>query len=425
VVTVSVLVPALNEAQTISRALDSILAQRGVEVEVLVADGGSVDETTSIVAERELVDPRVRLLNNSRTSIPSGLNLALAHSTAEFVARVDGHSEITPDYLARGVEWLLTDSTLAGVGGHRIGVATTSVGRAVALVQSSRFGIGNSIYHYADKAQLTDHATFGVYRAAAVRQIGGWDETLLVNEDVDFDYRLIRAGYSIGYDPSMVVRWRVRETIPGLFRQYRRYGRGKAGMVRKNGPSAVRARHLAPPLAVVAGLGIGLMTFVQPVSLIALMPYFSLIAVASWLSWRGRQTRVPTSRLALPAAFIAVHTAWGLGFLEGLLLKLRPAIASGEAAVRRPTSDAGLLEPGPRHLAAPDVGAAGHDAGGQSKVEPRLRRVAAQALHHGPNHSSGGEEQAHQHPADGRMVTKHVVGKRRAADPQHLRRRRS
>jgi glycosyltransferase involved in cell wall biosynthesis len=51
VVTVSVLVPVLNEAKTIRRALDSILAQRGVEIELLVADGGSVDETADIVAE--------------------------------------------------------------------------------------------------------------------------------------------------------------------------------------------------------------------------------------------------------------------------------------------------------------------------------------------------------------------------------------
>jgi glycosyltransferase involved in cell wall biosynthesis len=421
--TVSVLMPVLNEAQTIGRALDSILAQRGVQVEVLVADGGSVDETTAIVARRSADDPRVQLLHNPRTSIPSGLNRALAQSSARFIARVDGHSEVTPDYLSRGVEWLRRDPSLAGVGGHRIGVGTTAVGRAVALVQSSRFGIGNSIYHYADRAQLTDHATFGVYRADAVRQVGGWDEDLLVNEDVDFDHRLIQAGYSIGYDPSMEVRWRVRETIPALFRQYRRYGRGKAGMVRKNGRSAVRARHLAPPLAVLAGLGIGLMTFIEPVSLIALLPYLSLVSVASWLTWRQRPGGHPVSRLALPAGFITVHTGWGLGFLEGFLLRLRPALASGEAAVR--VSDAGLLEAAPRHLPAPDVSATGHDTRGQGEVQSGLRYVPPNALNHGANHATHREEQSHQRPADGRVVAKHVVGERRAADTQHLRRRRS
>ena len=417
-VLVSVLIPVLNEAQTIGRALESILAQRGVQVEVIVADGGSVDETAAIVAERAAADPRVRLVHNPRTSIPSGLNLALARSTAPFVARVDGHSEVTPDYLSRGVEWLLRNPVVAGVGGHRIGVATTAVGRAVALVQSSRFGIGNSIYHYADRAQLTDHATFGVYRADAVREVGGWDEGLPVNEDVDFDHRLIQAGYSIGYDPAMEVRWRVRESIPALFRQYRRYGRGKAGMVRKNGRSAVRARHLAPPMAVLAGMVIGVMTVVQPVSLVALVPYLSLVSVASWLTWRRRPSGSPISRLGLPAGFISVHIGWGLGFLEGFLLRLRPALASGETAVR--PSDPGLLEAAPRHLPTSDVGPTGHHPGGQGEVEPRLRHVPANALDRRPDDAAGGEQQPHHRPAHGRVVTQHVVRERRAADPQHL-----
>ena len=194
---------------------------------------------------------------------------------------------------------------------------------------SSRFGVGNSINHYATEYQLTDHASFGVYRRAAAIEVGGWDETLPVNEDVDFDHRLALAGHRIAYDPEMVIHWHVRETVGALFRQYRRYGRGKAAMVRKNGREAVRLRHLAPPALV----GLTSLTFlvspVWPASLVFLGLYLAGAVVIGAVTWRGLDDRRNTSLIAMPGAFVATHFGWGLGFLEGLLLGRTPAVASG------------------------------------------------------------------------------------------------
>jgi cellulose synthase/poly-beta-1,6-N-acetylglucosamine synthase-like glycosyltransferase len=333
----SVFMPVLNEEASVLAAVDSVLAQAapGLELEVLVADGCSADATAALVAERAAADPRVRLLANPAVTIPAALNVCLAAATGDHVARIDGHSEISPGYFAAALAWLAADPGLAGVGGHRTGTASTPVGRAVCLVLSSRFGVGNSIYHYATQRQETDHATFGVYRAEAVREVGGWDEDLPVNEDVDFDHRLLERGWRLGYEPAMVVRWQVRETLGGLFGQYRRYGRGKAAMVRKNGRSAVRLRHLAPPAAVGGSAAVLVAGAVgRPWFLLALTPYAGLVAVASVLAYRKRDAGVATSWPALPAAFVTTHAAWGLGFLEGLLLRRAPARASGRSDVR-------------------------------------------------------------------------------------------
>ena len=330
---ISVLVPVLNEERRIASTIASILAQPGADLEVLVADGRSVDETAAVVARIAAIDSRVRLLDNPDLSIPAGLNLCLQHSRGEFVARVDGHSELSADYFRRALTALSESPAMAAVGGHRVGVGRTPVGRAIALVHSSRFAVGNSIYHYADRAQLTDHATFGVYRTDAVRRIGGWDEQLTVNEDVDFDHRLIAAGWTIGYEPAMRVRWDVRERMGDLFAQYRRYGRGKAGMVRKNGPPAVRLRHLVPPVAVGGGVGLLVGGIVKRWLLAGFLPYLASVFVASTVAWRRRAAMDRTSAPALPAAFLVIHVGWGLGFVEGLLGR-KPARASGSGAVR-------------------------------------------------------------------------------------------
>ena len=328
---VSVLMPVLNEEPSVAAAITSVLSQADVDVEVLVIDGHSADQTAEVVSRLAERDPRVTLLTNDRVTIPAGLNVGLAQATGQFVARVDGHSTITPDYLSRAVRALTANPRMAGIGGKRLGVSESPVGRAVALALSSRFGVGNSINHYATEAQLTDHASFGVYRTEVAKKVNGWDESLPVNEDVDFDHRIGRLGHVIGFDPEMKIWWQVRDSVPALFLQYRRYGRGKAAMVRKNGRGAFRLRHAAPPVAVVGGSALLLASLRYPRLLTAFVPYLAAVAAASVAVWRDRPAQEPTSAAALPFAFLAMHAGWGLGFLEGLLLARPPALASGSS----------------------------------------------------------------------------------------------
>jgi succinoglycan biosynthesis protein ExoA len=333
---VSVLMPVLNEERSVAAAVESVLAQARCTPEVLVVDGRSADRTRERVDALTQTDPRVRLLDNPAVIIPAALNVALRASRTEFVARVDGHAAVSGDYIARALDRLAADPSLGGVGGRRRGVARTKVGRAVAAVMSSRFGVGNSINHYATEFQITDHASFGVYRTAAARAVGGWDESLPVNEDVDFDHRLQLAGYRIAYDPEMVIDWHVRESVAGLFRQYRRYGRGKAAMVRKNGRCAVRTRHLAPPALVLVTVLALLLAPLWPATLTILGLYLTGVVAVSLATWLREPDRRSISLPALPGAFAAAHFGWGLGFLEGLILGRIPAVASGSTRTSAP-----------------------------------------------------------------------------------------
>ena len=334
---VSVLMPALNEEKTIAGTIERVLQQQDVEVELLVVHGQSVDRTGEILDGIAARDPRVRVIPNPRNLIPIALNLGLDAARHEFVARIDAHSEVSPDYLSRGVAWLRRDDRLASVGGRRKGVAFTPVGRAIALTLSSPAAIGDSINHFATEPQLTDHASWGVTRAAAARAIGGWDESLLVNEDVDFDHRLIQAGHLIGFDPAMVIGWHVQETLPRLFRQYRRYGRGKGQMIRKNGAGAIRLRHLVPPGFVAAGGLLLVAGLARPAVWLLLAPYGALVALASVKAWRTRDRSAETSAAVLPASFAAVHTGWGLGMLEALAFNRQPYLASGNSQLKTAT----------------------------------------------------------------------------------------
>lgn len=314
---VSVLMPVHNEAASVAGAVSSVLQQTHQDLEVLVVDGRSSDDTRAIV--EAIADPRVRLLDNPGISIPCGLNVGLRGACGEFVARVDAHARVNPEYIALALGHLAQDPDLAAVGGRRHTEATTPVGRAIGLALSSPFGVGDSINHYATRAQRTDHASFGVYRTDVARNVGGWDEGLPANEDVDFDFRILDEGFGILYEPAMEIHWQVRETLPDLAHQYRRYGRGKGAMVRKNGPSAVRLRHLAPP-ALVVDLGLaGIATLIgRPrIALGLTAPYAAVLAYATARTRRAAHS-ADASVMAFPAALATMHLSWGRGFLEGL-----------------------------------------------------------------------------------------------------------
>jgi succinoglycan biosynthesis protein ExoA len=286
---VSVVMPVRNEERSVAGAITSVLRQSETDLELLVVDGGSTDATLREVEQIAAVEPRVRVLHNPQRTIPHALNVGLASARGRYLARVDAHAAVNDTYLERGVAALDADPAVAAVGGRRIGVAATPSGVAAATALSSRFGVGDSINHYSLVAQDTDHASFGVFRVDVLRSVGGWDVNLPVNEDVDIDHRILAAGHRIRFDPQMCIYWHVRESLPALGRQYRRYGRGKAAMVHKNGRGAIRIRHLAPPTLVLGLTGAALATAggLWPVGLLVAVPYAVAVAGATAATLRS------------------------------------------------------------------------------------------------------------------------------------------
>jgi succinoglycan biosynthesis protein ExoA len=307
-----VVVPARNEERSIAACLDSILAQDERDLQVLVVDGASTDRTAGIVLDYIERDPRVELLYNPQRIIPIALNIALAAARGTYLVRVDAHARIPPTYVSRALKHLRT-ARWGGVGGRKDGMGGGPAGRAVAAAMASRFGVGNSTYHYGEHARPVEHIPFGAYPVALARELGGWDESLRVNQDFEFDYRVRQAGHELLFDPELVIHWENRQSVGDLFRQYRRYGRGKLKVVLKH-PRSLRARHLAAP-GLVTTLGVAAAIAARrPVAASAMvLPYVVGLGIASS---RTVGNVDPPARPYVAPAFLAMHTGWGLGFLE-------------------------------------------------------------------------------------------------------------
>src|SRR5262245_27179584 len=107
---VSIVMPALNEAHYISRAVASIVP-RSVHFpcEVIVVDGGSQDATCEIIKEMAATDPRIRLLKNKRRIQAAGVNLGARRAApgARYLLRADCHAQYPEGFVEQCVRTLI------------------------------------------------------------------------------------------------------------------------------------------------------------------------------------------------------------------------------------------------------------------------------------------------------------------------------
>ena len=104
---VSVMIPAYNYARYLRECVDSALSQRDVDVEVIVVDDGSTDDTPRVAAALAAADVRVVVVRNepNRGHIPS-VNIGFARCSGEYIVKLDADDVLAPGALARATALL-------------------------------------------------------------------------------------------------------------------------------------------------------------------------------------------------------------------------------------------------------------------------------------------------------------------------------
>jgi GT2 family glycosyltransferase len=110
-------------------------------------------------------------------------------------------------------------------------------------------GVGDAQYRRATTATEADTVAFGSFRRSLVDKIGYFDETLLVNEDYEFNARIRASGGRIWIDPSIRAVYFSRPNLKLLARQYFSYGYWKFRMLQRY-PGTLRWRQALPPVFV-------------------------------------------------------------------------------------------------------------------------------------------------------------------------------
>jgi glycosyltransferase involved in cell wall biosynthesis len=225
-----VAIPVLNEESYIGGVLDSFLngTWERDNLEILVADGGSTDRTTTIVKEYASRFPQIRLMSNPKKLQVYALNLMLTEAKGDLFLRADAHSLYASDYVEQCVRSLQRTGAL-NVGGAQRFVAHSRIQAAIALATWTWLGTGGASYKKQGFSGFADTVYLGCYVTDALRAIGGFNELLWTNEDAEVNARL-RAyrEKAVFIDARIRVSYFPRTSIGALIRQYFRYGKGRA-----------------------------------------------------------------------------------------------------------------------------------------------------------------------------------------------------
>jgi len=317
-------VPCFNEQRTIRSLLDSVYHQSypREKLEVIVADGLSTDQTRQEIEgfKKDNKDLEIRVIDNPKRSIPSGLNQALAAADGEYIVRLDAHSIPATDYITRSVTALKSGlgDNVGGLWEIKPG-SDTWQGRSIARAAAHPLGAGDARYRVGGKAQEVDTVPFGAFQLSLINRIGNFDETLLTNEDYEFNYRIRQAGGKIWFDPDIKSVYIARQNLEELARQYWRYGYWKVRML-KRFPESFRWRQLAGlfviSIPVLALLGIWL-NWARWLLLFEVAAYLlALLLVGLQLAARYRDVSL---LWGVPLAIATMHFSWGTAFIWSMI----------------------------------------------------------------------------------------------------------
>lgn len=212
---VSVIMPARNAAPFIDTALGSVRAQSLTELEILVIDDGSTDQTRAIAQRHAAEDGRVRILNGSGRGPAAARNLGLAEARGEWAAVVDADDIVLADRFDR----------LLGAAGEAQIVADNLTAFYDDGATPDHPWLEGARWEQPQRLDLTTFLSSGcdggaraelgylkpMFRLDWLRRHDlGYDETLTIGEDFDFVARGLALGGIYVFLPEAGYRYRRR-----------------------------------------------------------------------------------------------------------------------------------------------------------------------------------------------------------------------
>ncbi len=148
---------------------------------------------------------------NPTGQIATAMNAAVKTARHEIITRIDAHSMLPDGYLRTAVRTLM-ETGAADVGGWMAAEGITPFQRAVAWAMTSPFGMGRRPTTPAARPGRPTPSTSASTGGTEIEQVGGYDETMLIAEDWELNYRIRAAGGLIWFTPDLKVTYRPRAT---------------------------------------------------------------------------------------------------------------------------------------------------------------------------------------------------------------------
>ncbi|MFM9827301.1 MAG: glycosyltransferase [Sphingomonas sp.] len=222
--TVTVIIPAYNEARVIEDSVRRVLASDYPDIKLIVADDGSKDDTSAIVRRAFGDDPRVTLLTLVNSGKAAALNRALRESTGDIIIALDADTQFEPETIARLARWFIDPEIGAVAGNAKVGNRVNLITRWQAVEYVTAQNLERRALARFDAMTVVPGAV-GAWRRAALDEVGGYPEDTLA-EDQDLTIAIQRAGWRVDYDTDAVAWTEAPQTFRALAKQRYRWAFG-------------------------------------------------------------------------------------------------------------------------------------------------------------------------------------------------------
>ena len=325
---VSVVMPVRNGSRFLGEAVASVLAQTEGDLELVVVDDGSTDETPELLAAAARRDSRVRVVTTPPRGLTDALNEACAQARAPLLARMDADDVCLPDRLERQLRTLDARPDAALVAGGV--VVVDEEGRAVDEAPA------RTPFRLLERNDIV-HSTV-LMRRSCFEEVGGYR----VDHAEDYDLWLrLEERYELAAVAAPVLRYRLH---PGQF-SVGKLGRQAAAALAVRAAARRRRSGLADPLEGRRELRAGLLEELD----VPAAEYAATVArdAVHWSATLRRLGRVREAELLVAAVAADAQLPVHLLDRRARLLRLRTAVRRGRAAetLRAAASAVGAFAP--------------------------------------------------------------------------------
>ena len=205
---VSIVTPSFNQAQFIEETLDSILNQSYQNIELIVMDGGSTDDTVDIL--KNYNDPRLRWESKPDKGQSDAINQGMQKTSGEILAYLNSDDVYLPGTLKFVVEYFLAHPDTDAL----LGSCYIIDGQSQRLTTNYKIKPITLRDMFKKRVIFPQQSTF--WRRRVMDTIGLFDESLHYRMDYDYWIRMMIAGFQFGYTDNFLALYRVHSLSKSL-----------------------------------------------------------------------------------------------------------------------------------------------------------------------------------------------------------------
>ncbi len=311
---ITVIITVHNGENFIRKCLDSILSLNYSNYEIIVVNDGSTDNTGKILLDYK---DRIKIIETKVVGPSKARNLAVEQSRGEYVAFTDADCIVSKNWLDELLSGFKEKQlkSVVGVGGDQLSPEDeTEFGKIINDFMHS-IGMVDYVKNNKQEINFTQHnpSCNVMYKKEIFVQMKGFREGLWPGEDVELDYRIIKSGYKLVFNPNAVVyHYRVDNMIKFIKMMFR-YGVAQGILVRIH--SFFRKIHFVPiiffPLvtifcwSIIISFKFSFGLFLLILNVVILYAMFRTKNIVEWLRF-----------LVL---FFVTMICWNIGFLFGVI----------------------------------------------------------------------------------------------------------